>query len=73
MPVGFKNRTDGDIQVVVDAIRSASHPHWFPSLTREGAPAVMGTAGNPYGHLVLRGGSRGPNFSASHITPRPRS
>ena len=67
MPVGFKNRTDGDMQVVVDAIRSAQHPHWFPSLTREGAPAVMGTAGNPYGHLVLRGGSRGPNFSAEHI------
>jgi 3-deoxy-7-phosphoheptulonate synthase len=67
MPVGFKNRTDGDIQVAVDAIRSARHPHWFPSLTREGAPAVMGTAGNASGHLVLRGGSRGPNFSALHI------
>ena len=67
MPVGFKNRTDGDVQVVVDAIRSAQHPHWFPSLTREGAPAVMGTAGNPFGHLVLRGGSRGPNYSATHI------
>ena len=40
MPVGFKNRTDGDMQVAVDAIRSARHPHWFPSLTREGAPAV---------------------------------
>jgi 3-deoxy-7-phosphoheptulonate synthase len=46
MPVGFKNRTDGDLQVAVDAIRSAQHPHWFPSLTREGAPAVLGTAGN---------------------------
>jgi 3-deoxy-7-phosphoheptulonate synthase len=67
MPVGFKNRTDGDIQVAVDAIRSARHPHWFPSLTREGAPAVMGTAGNEHGHLVLRGGARGPNYSAQHI------
>jgi len=67
MPVGFKNRTDGDLQVVVDAIRSARHPHWFPSLTREGAPAVMGTAGNDCGHLVLRGGSQGPNYSAPHI------
>jgi len=67
MPVGFKNRTDGDIQVAVDAIRSAQHPHWFPSLTREGAPAVMGTVGNASGHLVLRGGSLGPNFSAPHI------
>ena len=67
MPVGFKNRTDGDLQVAVDAIRSARHPHWFPSLTREGAPAVMGTAGNEHGHLVLRGGSQGANFSAPHI------
>ena len=67
MPVGFKNRTDGDIQVAVDAIRSARHPHWFPSLTREGAPAVMGTAGNEHGHLVLRGGSQGPNYSAAHV------
>lgn len=67
MPVGFKNRTDGDVQVAVDAIRTARHPHWFPSLTREGAPAIMGTAGNEHAHLVLRGGASGPNFSAEHI------
>ncbi len=67
MPVGFKNRTDGDIQVAVDAIRSARHPHWFPSLTREGAPAVLGTTGNDHTHLVLRGGTAGPNFSAPQI------
>ena len=67
MPVGFKNRTDGDVQVAIEAIRSARHPHWFPSLTREGAPAIMGTAGNEHAHLVLRGGSRGPNFSTEHV------
>ncbi len=67
MPVGFKNRTDGDVQVAVDAIRSARHEHWFPSLTREGAPAVMGTTGNEHTHLVLRGGTRGPNFSATEV------
>ncbi len=67
MPVGFKNRTDGDIQVAVEAIRTARHPHWFPSLTREGAPAIMGTTGNEYSHLVLRGGTHGPNYSAAHI------
>ncbi|MDP3070146.1 MAG: 3-deoxy-7-phosphoheptulonate synthase [Opitutaceae bacterium] len=67
MPVGFKNRTDGDVQVAIDAIRSARHPHWFPSLTREGAPAVMGTTGNDHTHLVLRGGTAGPNFSAPHV------
>ena len=67
MPVGFKNRTDGDVQVAVDAIRSARQPHWFPSLTRDGVPAVMGTSGNEQGHLVLRGGTRGPNYSAEQI------
>ncbi len=68
MPVGFKNRTDGDLQVAVDAIVSARHPHCFPSLTREGAPAVLATTGNPEGHMVLRGGSRtGPNYDAKHI------
>ncbi|MEO6243910.1 MAG: 3-deoxy-7-phosphoheptulonate synthase [Opitutaceae bacterium] len=67
MPVGFKNRTDGDVQVAVDAIRSARHAHWFPSLTREGAPAVMGTTGNEHTHLVLRGGAAGPNYSAAHV------
>ena len=67
MPVGFKNRTDGDVQVAVDAIRAARHPHWFPSLTHDGAPAVLGTSGNEHTHLVLRGGTREPNFSAEHI------
>lgn len=67
MPVGFKNRTDGEVQVAVDAIRSARQPHWFPSLTREGAPAVMGTTGNEHTHLVLRGGTGGPNFSRGDI------
>jgi 3-deoxy-7-phosphoheptulonate synthase len=68
MPVGFKNRTDGDLQVAVDAIVSARHPHWFPSLTREGAPAVLATTGNDQCHLVLRGGSRsGPNYDHEHI------
>ncbi len=67
MPVGFKNRTDGDVQVAIDAIRSARHAHWFPSLTREGAPACMQTTGNEDTHLVLRGGSRGPNYSAHDV------
>ena len=67
MPVGFKNRTDGDVQVAVEAIRSARQPHWFPSLTRKGLPAILGTTGNEHTHLVLRGGSRAPNFSAEHI------
>jgi 3-deoxy-7-phosphoheptulonate synthase len=67
MPVGFKNRTDGDVQVAIDAIRTARHPHWFPSLTKEGTPAVLGTSGNEYGHLVLRGGTRGPNYTPEQV------
>jgi len=67
MPVGFKNRTDGDVQVAIDAIRTARHPHWFPSLTKDGAPAVLGTSGNDCGHIVLRGGTRGPNFDAASV------
>jgi 3-deoxy-7-phosphoheptulonate synthase len=67
MPVGFKNRTDGDVQVAVDAIRSARHPHWFPSLARDGTPACMQTTGNRDTHLVLRGGSKGPNYSAADV------
>ncbi|MBL9212803.1 MAG: 3-deoxy-7-phosphoheptulonate synthase [Opitutaceae bacterium] len=67
MPVGFKNRTDGNVQVAIDAIRSARQPHWFPSLTREGAPAVMGTTGNEHAHLVLRGGTAGPNHHAAAV------
>lgn len=67
MPVGFKNRTDGDVQVAVDAIRSARQPHHFPSWTREGAPAVLGTSGNEQTHLVLRGGTRGPNFDRESV------
>ena len=67
MPVGFKNRTDGDVQVAVDAICTARHPHWFPSLTKDGAPAVLGTSGNDRCHLVLRGGTLGPNYTAEHV------
>jgi 3-deoxy-7-phosphoheptulonate synthase len=63
MPVGIKNRTDGNVQVAVDAILAARERHLFPSLTKEGAPAIFETSGNPYCHLVLRGGTEtGPNY-----------
>lgn len=67
VPVGFKNRTDGNIQVAVDAILAARARHLFPSLTKEGAPAILETTGNPFGHLVLRGGSDGPNYQPTHV------
>jgi len=66
MPVGLKNRTDGDVQVAVDAIRAAGHKHLFPSLTKEGAPAILETEGNPDCHLVLRGGNV-PNYDSTSI------
>jgi 3-deoxy-7-phosphoheptulonate synthase len=55
-PVGFKNATDGDIQVAVDAIRSASQPHHFLSVTKQGRSAIFQTAGNQDCHVILRGG-----------------
>lgn len=68
MPVGIKNRTDGNVQIAVDAILAARNKHLFPSLTKEGAPAIFETRGNSYGHLVLRGGSdTGPNYSAESV------
>jgi 3-deoxy-7-phosphoheptulonate synthase len=74
MPVGFKNRTDGDIRVAIDAIRSARAQHWFPSLTKEGAPAILCTRGNPFAHLVLRGGSHsGPNHTPDAVSAALRA
>lgn len=69
MPIGFKNRTDGNIQVAVDAIEAARNPHWFPGTTKDGISAILQTTGNPCCHVVLRGGSRtGPNYGAEHVT-----
>lgn len=68
MPVGIKNRTDGDIQVAIDGIRAAAHKHLFPSLTKEGAPAIFETTGNPFCHLILRGGDvSGPNYEKAFL------
>ena len=69
MPVGFKNGTNGQIDVAIDAIRSASHSHWFPSLTKEGTPAILQSRGNPHGYLILRGGKQtGPNYSPEAVS-----
>jgi 3-deoxy-7-phosphoheptulonate synthase len=68
MPVGIKNRTDGNVEVAIDAIQAARHRHLFPSLTKEGAPAILETRGNDTAHLVLRGGSAsGPNYGAESV------
>jgi 3-deoxy-7-phosphoheptulonate synthase len=69
MPVGFKNGTDGSVQVAVDACLSARSSHWFPSVTKDGVVAIFQTSGNPDAHVILRGGSRtGPNYGAEFVT-----
>jgi 3-deoxy-7-phosphoheptulonate synthase len=65
-PVGFKNGTDGTLQVAIDAIRSASQPHQFLSLTKAGHSAIFATSGNEDCHIILRGG-REPNYGAVHV------
>jgi 3-deoxy-7-phosphoheptulonate synthase len=68
MPVGFKNGTDGDVQVAVDACRASATGHTFFGVTPVGAAAVVTTAGNRDTHVILRGGRSGPNYEASHVT-----
>jgi 3-deoxy-7-phosphoheptulonate synthase len=68
MPVGFKNGTDGDVQVAVDACRASATGHTFFGVTPFGAAAVVTTAGNLDTHVILRGGRSGPNYEASHVS-----
>ncbi|MGH3264861.1 MAG: 3-deoxy-7-phosphoheptulonate synthase [Trebonia sp.] len=68
MPVGFKNGTDGDVQVAVDACRAGAIGHTFFGVTAAGAAAVVTTSGNADTHVILRGGRSGPNYSQSHVT-----
>jgi 3-deoxy-7-phosphoheptulonate synthase len=65
-PVGFKNGTDGNVKIAVDAVSAASHPHHFLAVTKEGQATVAATAGNPDGHVILRGG-KAPNYGAEHV------
>ncbi len=65
--VGFKNGTDGGLTVVVNAMQSVSHPHRFLGVDASGQVSVVTTRGNPYAHVVLRGGSSGPNYDSVHV------
>jgi 3-deoxy-7-phosphoheptulonate synthase len=65
-PVGFKNGTDGNIKIAVDAIRAAQAPHHFLSVTKAGHSAIVSTAGNEDCHIILRGG-KAPNFDAASV------
>jgi 3-deoxy-7-phosphoheptulonate synthase len=67
MPIGFKNRTDGNVAVAVDAVRAAAVPHTFAGIDFIGTPAVLHTRGNPDCHVILRGGRDAPNYSAEAV------
>src|SRR5688500_3338412 len=67
MPVGFKNGTDGSVQIAVDALRAAAYPHRFLGVTEQGLAAIVATRGNPDCHVILRGSNKGPNFDHSHV------
>jgi len=66
-PVGFKNGTDGSLDVAINALHSVSQPHNFLGINQQGQCTVVKTRGNSYGHVVLRGGGGKPNYDAAHI------
>lgn len=66
-PIGFKNGTDGNVKVAVDAVTSASNPHHFLAVTKSGTAAIAETAGNEDCHIILRGGNDGPNYDAGSV------
>ena len=67
MPVGFKNGTDGGIDVAINALLSARQPHRFLGVNNDGRASIVTTTGNPDGHIVLRGGKQGPNYDHAHV------
>src|SRR5207244_6617632 len=67
MPVGFKNGTEGGIQIAIDAVRAAAHPHHFIGVTEEGLAGIVSTRGNPDCHIILRGGTAGPNHDRASV------
>ena len=67
MPVGFKNGTGGSVQIALDAIRAAQHPHHFLSVTKQGVVAIVATSGNQDAHIILRGAISGPNYDEDTV------
>jgi 3-deoxy-7-phosphoheptulonate synthase len=67
MPVGFKNGTDGNVQIAIDAVRATAAAHAFTGIDSTGAAAILRTTGNPDGHVILRGGRDAPNYSADQV------
>ncbi|MEE2983820.1 MAG: 3-deoxy-7-phosphoheptulonate synthase, partial [Pseudomonadota bacterium] len=67
MPIGFKNGTDGNMQIAVDAIGAARHPHHFLSVTKQSIAAIVTTSGNDACHLIMRGSNSAPNYDAAAL------
>ena len=67
MPIGFKNGTDGNIQVAIDAMESARHPHSFLGIDDDGHAAIVRTCGTEWGHLILRGSAASPNYDEASL------
>ncbi len=68
MPVGFKNNTDGNLQIAIDALISSRQPHHFLGIDQDGRTCVIATRGNAYGHIILRGGHERPNYDPVSVT-----
>ncbi|NOH70052.1 3-deoxy-7-phosphoheptulonate synthase [Vibrio pectenicida] len=66
-PVGFKNATNGNVKIAIDATRASQASHYFYSPDKNGRMTVYRTSGNPYGHVILRGGDKGPNYDSESV------
>lgn len=66
-PIGFKNGTDGSVSVAVDAMKAASNAHAFMGVTEQGLAAIVRTKGNQDVHVILRGGTKGPNYASEYV------
>ena len=73
MPVGYKNGTDGSLDVALNAMLAAQSPHSFLGIDADGQTCVVNTKGNPWGHLILRGGRSGPNYQQEHLEEAAKS
>ena len=67
MPIGFKNGTDGSFTTAINAMKAASKSHHFLGVNSNGMASIVNTTGNPDGHIVLRGGSKGPNYESDDV------
>lgn len=67
MPVGFKNSISGDLEAAINAVKAASRPQTFLGVSEQGVGSAVTTTGNPHCHVILRGGSGGPNYAADHV------